>query len=50
MKVIIIEDEKLTAKDLAKTLVAIDSEIEIIATISSVEEGLVFFRIITNQI
>lgn len=44
MKVVIIEDERLTAKDLAKTLVAIDSEIEVIATISSIEEGLLFFQ------
>ncbi len=44
MKVIIIEDEKLTAKDLVKTLLAIDSDIEIIATIHSVEEGLLFFQ------
>lgn len=44
MKVIIIEDEKLTAKDLAKTLVAIDADIEIVATIHSVEEGLAFFQ------
>jgi DNA-binding LytR/AlgR family response regulator len=44
MKVIIIEDEKLTAKDLAKTLVAIDGEIEIVKTIHSVEEGLLYFE------
>jgi DNA-binding LytR/AlgR family response regulator len=44
MKVIIIEDEKLTAKDLAKTLMAIDKDIEIVATIHSVEEGLLFFQ------
>jgi DNA-binding LytR/AlgR family response regulator len=44
MKVIIIEDEKLTAKDLAKTLVAIDADIEIVATINSVEEGLILFH------
>lgn len=44
MKVIIIEDEKLTAKDLAKTLIAIDNDIEIVKIIHSVEEGLLFFN------
>ncbi|TAH20777.1 MAG: DNA-binding response regulator [Cytophagales bacterium] len=44
MRVVIIEDEKLTAKDLAKTLVAIDADIEIVTTIYSVEEGLLFFQ------
>jgi DNA-binding LytR/AlgR family response regulator len=44
MKVIIIEDEKLTAKDLAKNLMAIDKNIEIVTTIHSVEEGLSFFK------
>lgn len=44
MKIIIIEDEKLTAKDLAKTLVGLDSEIEIIKTIHSVEEGIAHFE------
>lgn len=44
MKVIIIEDEKLTAKDLAKTLISVDGDIEIVKTIHSVEEGLLFFE------
>jgi two-component system, LytTR family, response regulator LytT len=44
MKILIIEDEKLTAKDLAKTLVAIDSEIEIVKMIHSVEEAIDFFK------
>lgn len=44
MKVVIIEDEKLTAKDLAKTLTALDPDIDIVATIHSVEEGLSFFE------
>lgn len=44
MKVVIIEDEKLTAKDLVKTLLAIDSDIEIVCTIHSVEEGISFFQ------
>ena len=42
MKIIIIEDEKLTAKDLAKTIKGIDSDIEIIALLHSVEEAVDF--------
>ena len=44
MKILIIEDEKLTAKDLAKTLLAIDSEIEIVKMVYSVEEAIDFFK------
>lgn len=44
MKVLIIEDEKLTAKDLAKTLIAIEPTIEIVSTIHTVEDGLLFFQ------
>jgi two-component system, LytTR family, response regulator LytT len=44
MKIAIIEDEKLTAKDLAKTLLAIDSEIEIVKMVHSVEEAIDFFE------
>ena len=44
MKIIIIEDEKLTAKDLAKTIKAIDSDIEIVALLHSVEEATDFFK------
>lgn len=44
MKVIIIEDEQLTAKDLAKTLVGIDDTVEIVKTIHSVEEGFTYFE------
>jgi two-component system, LytTR family, response regulator LytT len=43
MKIVIIEDEKLTAKDLAKTILAVDEDIEILAILHSVEESLVFF-------
>jgi two-component system, LytTR family, response regulator LytT len=44
MKVVIIEDEKLTANDLSKTLVKIDSSIEIAALLHSVEEAISFFK------
>jgi two-component system, LytTR family, response regulator LytT len=44
MKILIIEDEKLTAKDLSKTLIAIDSEIEILKMVHSVEEAIDFFK------
>jgi two-component system, LytTR family, response regulator LytT len=44
MKIVIIEDEKLTAKDLAKTIRGIDSDIEIIALLHSVEEAIDFFK------
>ncbi len=44
MKIVIIEDEVLTANDLARTLVSIDSDIEIIAKITTVEEGVLFFQ------
>jgi two-component system, LytTR family, response regulator LytT len=44
MKIVIIEDEKLLAKDLAKTILDIDPTAEIIATIYTVEEGILFFK------
>ncbi len=43
MKIVIIEDEKLTAKDLAKTIKGIDADIEILALLHSVEEAIDFF-------
>lgn len=43
MKIIIIEDERLTANDLAQTLIAIDSEIEIVTILKSVAEGKKYF-------
>lgn len=48
MKILIIEDEKLTAKDLSKTLITIDSEIEIVKMVHSVEEAIEFFK--TNPV
>jgi two-component system, LytTR family, response regulator LytT len=44
MKIIIIEDEKLTAKDLAKTIRGIEPDIEIVALLHSVEEAIDFFK------
>jgi two-component system, LytTR family, response regulator LytT len=44
MKIVIIEDEKLTAKDLAKTIKGIEPDIEILALLHSVEEAIEFFK------
>lgn len=44
MKLVIIEDEKYTAKDLARTLLSIDPSLEIVDVIASVEDGKVFFN------
>ncbi|MBK8625205.1 MAG: response regulator transcription factor [Saprospiraceae bacterium] len=44
MKIAILEDEKLVAKDLTRTLHDIDPSIEILAYIESVEDGLEFFK------
>ena len=43
MKIVIIEDEKFLAEELAFSLKSIDSDIEIIAFLSSVEEALIYF-------
>lgn len=43
MKIVIIEDERLTATDLQQTLKQIDPSLEIISIIHSVKEGLVYF-------
>lgn len=44
MKIVIIEDERLTALDLEKTLHQIDTNLEVEATIKSVQEGKSYFR------
>jgi two-component system, LytTR family, response regulator LytT len=44
MKIVIIEDEKLTAKDLAKTIQSIEHNADIIATLATVEDAIVFFN------
>jgi DNA-binding LytR/AlgR family response regulator len=43
MKIVIIEDEKLTARDLARTIKAVESDTEILPFIYSVEEARLFF-------
>lgn len=43
MKIIIIEDERITAEDLRQTLMLIDGSIEVLTTIRSVKEGLKYF-------
>ncbi len=44
MRIVIIEDENLTANDLAKTLKIVDEEIEIVTFLSSVEESIEFLK------
>lgn len=43
MKIIIIEDERITAADLQETLKLIEPSIEVIAIIHSVKEGVAYF-------
>ena len=44
MKVVIIEDEPLTARDLAACILAAEPAAEVVAMLSSVEEAIGFFR------
>lgn len=44
MKIVIIEDEQLTARDLAESITAAVPGVEIIATLSSVKEAVDFFK------
>ena len=44
MKIVIIEDEPLTAKDLADCIVKADPQAQIIAVLSSVKEAIIFFK------
>jgi two-component system response regulator LytT len=44
MKIAIIEDEKLTAKDLAKTIKAVEPDAEILPFLYSVEDAISFFK------
>ncbi len=48
MRVVIIEDERLTANDLAKTIKSIEPDIEIIAFLTSVEESIEYLKFNTN--
>lgn len=43
MKIVIIEDEELTANDLASTLVKADKTVEIEAVLRSVKESVSYF-------
>jgi len=44
MRVIIIEDEKRTAKELATTLESIDDQIEVVTIVSSVEQAISYLQ------
>ncbi len=44
LRVVIIEDEKLTANDLANTLKKIDSDIEIVAMLTTIEQSVSFLK------
>jgi len=44
MKIVIIEDEELTANDLASTILKIDKTVQIIAILSSVKESVSYFQ------
>jgi len=43
MRVVIVEDELLTAEDLAETLTTLDDSIEVIKMLSSVQEAVTYF-------
>ncbi|SHM95402.1 LytTR family DNA-binding domain-containing protein [Chitinophaga sp. CF418] len=44
MKIVIIEDEKVTAKDLKRTLLTVEPDVEIAALLHSVEEAIEYFK------
>lgn len=44
MRIVIIEDEKLTAKDLARTLKAVRPDVDIVTMLHSVEDAIDFFQ------
>lgn len=44
MKIVIIEDEQLTADDLAKTILKLTSEAQVIAKLHSVEDAIAWFK------
>ena len=43
MKVVIVEDEQLTAEDLAETLLKLTGDIEVVKTLTSVAEAVAYF-------
>jgi len=44
LKIVIIEDEKLTANDLVGTLKSVDNDIEIVAILASIQQAIAFFK------
>ena len=44
MKIVIIEDEQLTAYDLAKTILKLNREAQIVAKLYSVEDDIAWFK------
>jgi two-component system, LytTR family, response regulator LytT len=44
MKIVIIEDEKLTAKDLKRTIMAVEPDVEVGALLHSVEDAIEYFK------
>jgi two-component system, LytTR family, response regulator LytT len=44
MKIVVIEDEKLTAKDLINTIKALEPQAEIVQHLTTVEDAVVFFN------
>lgn len=44
MKIVIIEDEKLTAKDLKRTILAVEPDVDIAALLHSVEDAVEYFK------
>lgn len=44
MRILIIEDEKITAKDLAKTILSVEPDAEIVGFLHSIEDALLFFQ------
>ena len=44
MKIVIIEDEQLTADDLSETILKVSPEVQIIARLSSVKDAVAWFR------
>lgn len=45
MKIVIIEDEELTANDLADTILSISTDYEIVKTLFSVKESITYFKL-----
>ena len=48
LKIVIIEDEKLTALDLSSTLKKIDNDIEVVTILATVKKSIEFFKAESN--